>query len=205
MNLSTDPMTTSQKNYLNVLLNDKQMLSVKRASFRAEVANPAINKGRASEIITELKTFAWMSHAEKAEMKATAEAMEAPKVPVVNGAGFYQGESNKIYSYLPHPKGNFKIWKMLVETNILKFNPENSQYEVVGKKGSYKKVYSGSAKKDIEAGGKKLTMEEVVAHGSLMGYCLCCGRTLTDPQSVANKIGPVCEKKYGHLLTMVMV
>ena len=28
--------------------------------------------------------------------------------------------------------------------------------------------------------------------------CLCCGRDLTDPESIKRGIGPVCVKKYGY-------
>lgn len=35
------------------------------------------------------------------------------------------------------------------------------------------------------------------AHGGLTGNCSCCGRTLTDPVSVANGIGPICAGRYG--------
>lgn len=40
-----------------------------------------------------------------------------------------------------------------------------------------------------------LTLEEAAAFGHLNGYCLACGRNLTDPVSVQNGIGPVCAKK----------
>ena len=35
------------------------------------------------------------------------------------------------------------------------------------------------------------------AHGHQTGDCSCCGRTLTDPSSVANGIGPICAGKFG--------
>lgn len=34
------------------------------------------------------------------------------------------------------------------------------------------------------------------AHGKQTGRCACCGRELTDPVSVANGIGPICEGRY---------
>lgn len=36
-----------------------------------------------------------------------------------------------------------------------------------------------------------------IAHGLKMGNCACCGRDLTDPESIAAGIGPVCAAKYG--------
>lgn len=35
------------------------------------------------------------------------------------------------------------------------------------------------------------------AHGLQTGECSCCGRTLTDPESVRRGIGPICEGRFG--------
>lgn len=37
-----------------------------------------------------------------------------------------------------------------------------------------------------------------VAYGKAHGKCGVCGKALTNPVSVAKKIGPVCAKKYGY-------
>ena len=42
---------------------------------------------------------------------------------------------------------------------------------------------------------RKATAEELGALGKLYGRCLCCGRTLTDEESIARGIGPVCASK----------
>lgn len=36
-----------------------------------------------------------------------------------------------------------------------------------------------------------------VAHGKLTGSCACCGRELTNPESVALGIGPICAGRFG--------
>jgi len=36
-----------------------------------------------------------------------------------------------------------------------------------------------------------------VAYGKLTGACSCCGRELTDPESVARGIGPICADRFG--------
>lgn len=50
--------------------------------------------------------------------------------------------------------------------------------------------------KRLEKGAERLTVEQAAAYGHLYGICVCCGRDLTDEQSIANGIGPVCAKKY---------
>lgn len=36
-----------------------------------------------------------------------------------------------------------------------------------------------------------------VAHGKLTGNCACCNRPLSDPESVARGVGPVCATRFG--------
>jgi len=36
-----------------------------------------------------------------------------------------------------------------------------------------------------------------VAYGRETGQCACCGRELTDPESIERGIGPICAEKYG--------
>jgi hypothetical protein len=35
------------------------------------------------------------------------------------------------------------------------------------------------------------------AYGQQTGCCACCGRELTDPESIARSIGPICAGKWG--------
>jgi hypothetical protein len=41
----------------------------------------------------------------------------------------------------------------------------------------------------------RLTLDEAIALSALLGECIICGRTLSDPKSVAKGIGPVCRKR----------
>lgn len=41
-----------------------------------------------------------------------------------------------------------------------------------------------------------LTLEEAKAYGKLYGVCVVCSRTLTDEESIANGIGPICAQKF---------
>lgn len=45
----------------------------------------------------------------------------------------------------------------------------------------------------VLAGAKPLSMEQAAQQGHMLGFCIRCGATLTDPQSVAEGIGPVCK------------
>jgi len=41
-----------------------------------------------------------------------------------------------------------------------------------------------------------MTLEEATAWGALYGTCCVCGATLTDDESIARGIGPVCARKF---------
>ena len=40
-------------------------------------------------------------------------------------------------------------------------------------------------------------LTKAIEYGRQFGSCSCCGRTLTDPVSIANGIGPICQEKFG--------
>lgn len=42
----------------------------------------------------------------------------------------------------------------------------------------------------------RMTTEQAAEFGRLTGSCCCCGRLLTDPNSIADGIGPVCKDKH---------
>lgn len=56
-------------------------------------------------------------------------------------------------------------------------------------------VYQGAASRFVTV-DMKMTLEEAKEYGLQTGVCVCCGRTLTDPESVERGIGPICLTKY---------
>ena len=55
----------------------------------------------------------------------------------------------------------------------------------------------GQETKDLVARVGADPLAEAIAHGKATGVCSCCGRELTDPESISRGIGPICAKKYG--------
>ena len=56
-------------------------------------------------------------------------------------------------------------------------------------------IYAGGARRFVD-GASRLTLDEAKAFGHEFGICICCGKLLTVPESVAAGIGPVCAGKY---------
>lgn len=72
--------------------------------------------------------------------------------------------------------------------------------EYVGKIVTGKFMATSAAPADtlakvLEVAADPLGMAKL--YGKQTGNCSCCGRELTDPVSVANGIGPICESKWG--------
>lgn len=61
--------------------------------------------------------------------------------------------------------------------------------------GSYKFEYAAGAIKAITA-EHRLTLAEAKAYGVRTGICCVCGRLLTNPESIALGIGPVCAGRF---------
>lgn len=76
-------------------------------------------------------------------------------------------------------------------------------YRVVAAKSSgnlYAKVWQGRweyapGAMRLLTGAARLTVEQAAALGRRYGICVVCGRTLSDPESVAAGIGPVCSAR----------
>lgn len=58
-------------------------------------------------------------------------------------------------------------------------------------------TYRGLASRFIPAGHPMVTKEEAAEFGHTHGYCMMCGRLLTNEESIAAGIGPVCAGKMG--------
>lgn len=71
-------------------------------------------------------------------------------------------------------------------------------------------VTGGHARWDYQRGAlarvasmPRLSIEDAARLGHLTGVCVCCGSPLTDPESVARGIGPVCGKNLAKALAKV--
>ena len=57
------------------------------------------------------------------------------------------------------------------------------------------KQYVGQVWKNVE-GWRPLTLDEAKIHGRNSGRCLICSRELTNPDSIAAGIGPICAERF---------
>lgn len=86
------------------------------------------------------------------------------------------------------------LWVECEAGNLCKYTPSTDKCKLVSK------VLSGpEEKKLMETLAELLSNldESIVAYGRETGNCACCGRELTNPESVALGIGPICASKFG--------
>lgn len=90
--------------------------------------------------------------------------------------------------------------------SLAKPNSRNPGAIYVKRSGEYLGKVDGIVFKPVSGGeSAAATLLEIavdpkaaaVAYGRETGVCACCGRTLTDPESVAAGIGPICAGKWG--------
>lgn len=58
-------------------------------------------------------------------------------------------------------------------------------------------VYARGALRDLRECGEPLDEETATQFGKLYGTCVMCGRTLTNEESIARGIGPICASRQG--------
>ena len=161
------PITEPQRKYLKDLMTGK-IVDAKDRAFALAGLN-SMTKKEASAKITELKPLSWLP-----------KVVEVKEAPVKLGQGVYVGGSGAVYV--------FKMRK----------NWMNVRKVIYGhKKGLMVEVSRFMATKDINDGGHLMTLDEATLVGKNYSFCVCCGRELTDPKSVAANIGPICVKKFG--------
>lgn len=62
--------------------------------------------------------------------------------------------------------------------------------------GEGKFEYAGLASRFVTEGSAKMSLEDAKRFGQIYGVCCKCGATLTDEDSIAAGIGPVCGKRW---------
>jgi hypothetical protein len=61
---------------------------------------------------------------------------------------------------------------------------------------SFEYVGGGRAVYNVTRECRRMTLDEAKSFGQLYGTCCMCGRTLTDEDSIAAGIGPICASKF---------
>lgn len=177
-----EPATERQVNYIRVLL-DRRVIDEKwRARMVADLAR-GITKGAAHRMIDWLLNQPVNQNHEDAQKVQAGNS--APAYPVMRkrvtvpsfpipDEGFYSIGSD-IFAVVWNRQKTRRYGKKLVDVG-----------------GTWKWIADRSVLKAVHEHGKRLTASQASAFGIRTGTCAICARTLTDPESIARGIGPVC-------------
>jgi len=131
------------------------------------IAGSTLSKADASRLIGELKVTAFSTTYVAPSATQSAGATE----------GMYKaGETIYKVQKAVHGSGNLYAKQLVVEGTSVRFE------------------YAAGMVRKLTA-ADRLSLEEAKAFGQLYGTCCCCGRTLTDENSIAEGIGPICASK----------
>lgn len=166
--VSADPATEKQVNYAMHLYRRKVNPNLTDLSLeKVREWMVSLSKKEIGKFITE-----------KATMPDLEKATPNQKVKVEEGIYKVRESIYKVLRAV-HGSGHLYVKKL----------------ELVGGKGSFKKAPAGSMTL-VSREGTKLTTEQAKEFGDLYGVCCCCGRALTDEESIRLGVGPICRKKY---------
>lgn len=134
--------------------------------------------------------------AKKAEREATLPALDISRI----AAMFDQARSNGLKRLVFRALDGIKITEAGANSKNVGalYVKENDQYvgKIMGGKFQATREASVAVLPRLQAIAAN-PMEEAVLYGKQTGVCCCCGRELTDPQSVEAGIGPICASKWG--------
>lgn len=158
-----------------------QIALIERMAQEQDRTVPAsLTKSQASDLITEMMANRDRDH-------RTGKPATAPVQPKVT-EGMYRTPEGEIYKVQVAVHGSGKLYaKRLMELD----EPREMKKGV--RTHDFEYVAGGLQKLTSEM---KMTREEAQAWGRLYGTCCRCGMTLTDEQSIAAGIGPICGDKF---------
>jgi hypothetical protein len=186
-----EPATPAQVSFLESLVKSRDHELCPKVAFT--LMSKAVTKGKASEWITILKAAPFKSMPSYEDKIADAKAVNAvaEELPTPE-FGYYQaGESLFHFEMMPVFKGSQKLAPKLFK--LIKGQVYSPKAGKVVPKGKW--AYAGGAldsKKKL-VGAAKISVAQAGKLGLAYGFCLRCGKYLSDPKSIAAGIGPICQ------------
>lgn len=128
------------------------------------------------------------------KQRASEEISRLLKMPKVDKKNGRMEEPEDGMYYVPEAEGPghvYKVYKMVHGSG--RQGVKQLVIQDGSKKGSFR--YIGLAINKLPKNAKRMSLVEAKAFGRLYGFCIKCGATLTDEDSIAAGIGPICAGK----------
>lgn len=185
--VDTRPVSSAQAQYLNDLraeyvrltkaIKDAGMELPKFESFPAprncSEAHRNIDNGK--RIVSQLRTIARNLPSAPVNAAPTTKTVVDEGMWIIGEFGFHS--AHEIYKVQTAVHGSGRLYAKRLDEN-----------------GTF--IHAPGAIRKLAAEGRKMTLKEAKEYGALYGTCVRCGRTLTDENSIAAGIGPICAEKF---------
>jgi hypothetical protein len=168
------PASDRQRAYLTSLLADKDLTGTAYPAYDAGVIT-GLTSREASNAISDLLKLPRKPVTSKTF--AAPKAAARPLSEITEGMWLVGDDitTGRIFKVIPSRESDRHYARELVDGDF---------------------VYAKGAMYVIAESGRRMTLDEAKQYGAITGRCCVCGRMLTDPNSIAAKIGPVCAKKF---------
>lgn len=163
-----EPASEKQVGFIRTLLSERQVAGSLAHDMKVSIESNTLTKGAASEAISVLLD------SPKRDKSGDHKVVAQPAVKPV--PGFYT-DNETFFEVIESKAGKHYAKK----------------FEVGSKSGKW--VYAPGAIKSY-ADWTKVSLSDAADFGLAHGYCFACGRLLTNPESVAKGIGPICANKF---------
>lgn len=165
------PATEKQVKFIKSLMSERVIDGSMVHDLKVSIDAGTLTKDSATEKI------GLMLVAPKRDKSSDHKVVSQPKVTPV--PGYYVSEADTFYK--------------VVESKAHKFYAKKFVVSHSGQSALW--VYAPGAI-NAYATWKKVSLTDATQFGIAHGFCLCCGRLLTDPNSVKAGIGPICAQKF---------
>jgi hypothetical protein len=143
--------------------------------------------------------YAAREAAQERVTSAVVDVLERPAPTRVTEDGMYRTPDGAIFKIQKAVHGSGRLYAKQLVVDLE--NGDRLARFMLGKhdakqpNASVSFVYAPGAINRLSA-EDKMTMEDAAKFGALYGTCCRCGRTLTDEESIAAGIGPICAGKF---------
>lgn len=164
-----DPATDRQKDYISVLAHKaygEEAAEWLLAKIPQDGEPETLTRAQASAMIDGLR--------EECEEAARRRAAELDEARRGLAPGVYRGADGGVYRVYRASGGDHLLAERLDDDGRF--------------------VYAGAAARFVRPEGR-MGLEEAKEHGRRTGRCMMCGRLLTNKESIAAGIGPVCGRR----------
>lgn len=169
-------MTDKQRSFIKSLLEDRKVDDSIATGIREQIEESAVTKDAASKYID----FLLKQPKRRQQVEQSKPVNEHDNIPAGNYAIRWDEDTIEFYKVDRPTKGKWEGYTFVSQ--------RSGDNQIPIRDRQRRTMILNEISRDPKAAA--------VLYGKELGICSVCNHTLTDPDSIANGIGPVCAKKF---------